>query len=106
FARHTHNPVFEIEILEPRICQLRNTQSARVKQLDHRPIAQSVRGLRVDLFQQLFDLQFVERLREITLNPRERQRLSWIALDQAFGGQKSEENLQCDHNQFDRRSGK
>ncbi len=106
FAGHAHNPVFEIEILQPRICQLGNAQSARVKQLDHRPIAQPVRGLRVDLLQKLLDLQFVECLGEITLDPRERQRFSRIALDQAFSGQESEKNLQCNHNQFDRRGGK
>ncbi len=59
-------------------------------------------GIRIDLFQKLLDLQFVECLREITLNARERQRLSRIALEHAFGGQKSKKNLQCDHDQFDR----
>ena len=45
-------------------------------------------------------------LGEVTLDPGQGQRLSRIALDDAFRGQKSKKNLQSNDNQFDRRSGK
>src|SRR5207244_5766721 len=106
FSTHTHNALFEIEILQARICQLGNAQAASVKQLDHRAIAQAVNSFRVDLFEELLHLQFVERFREIALDARERQRLGWVSFNYLFTCQKPEKNLQCNHDELDRRGGK
>jgi len=46
-----------------------------------------VKGIRVDLFQELLDLQFIQRFREISLDSRERQRFSGIALNLALSDQ-------------------
>src|SRR5439155_26405044 len=105
FSSHTQNALFEIEILQARICQLGNAQAACVKQLDHRAIAQTVNSFRVDLFEELLHLQFIERLREITLDAWERQRLSRVAFNDPFTCQEPEKNLQCHHDQLDRRGG-
>ena len=102
---HAHNSLFEVEILKTRVCQLRNTQTTCVKQLDHRSIAQAVKGIRVDLFQELLDLQFIQRFREISLDSRERQRFSGIALNLALSDQEPKKNLQRDYDEFDRGSG-
>src|SRR4029077_3516338 len=102
---HAYNSLFEVEIFKTRICQFRNTQTACVKQLDHRSIAQPVRSSRVDLFQELLDLQFVQSFWEIPLDSRERQRFSRIALNFALSDQEPEKNLQRDYDEFDRGSG-
>ena len=63
-------------------------------------------SFRVDVFQKLFHLQFIECFRQIALDPWERQRLSRIAVNCSFTGQKPKKNLQCNHDQLDRRGRK
>src|SRR4029453_4427074 len=102
---HAYNSLFEVKILKTRVCQLGNTQTACVKHLDHRSIAHPVKRIRVNLFQELLDLQFIQRFREISLDSRERQRFSRIALNLALSDQEPKKNLQRDHDEFDRGSG-
>src|SRR5207244_9545338 len=101
FSSNTHSTLLEIEILQARICQLGNAQAASVKQLDHRAIAQAVNSFRVDLFEELLHLQFVERFREIALDARERQRLSRIPFNCPSTGEKPAKNLQCNRHKLD-----
>ena len=51
-------------------------------------------------------MQFVQRFREITLYPRQRQCLGRIALDDSFAGEKPKKNLERNYNQLDRRGRK
>ena len=56
-----------------------------------------MRNFCVDLLQQLFDLQFVERFGQIPLDPGQRERFGRIAIHAAFSCEKTKENLECDH---------
>ena len=58
--------------------------------------------VRVDLFQQLLNLQFVKRFGKVTLDAGQRERLGGIAIHAAFGCEKAKEDLQCDHDEFNR----
>src|SRR6476620_9265845 len=60
----------------------------------------------VDFFQELFHLQFVQRFREVTLYPRQRQCLGRITLDDSFAVEKPKKNLERNDNQLDRRGRK
>src|SRR5882757_11191630 len=60
----------------------------------------------VDFFKELLHLQFVERLREVALYPRQRQRLGRITLNDSFAGEKPKENLERNDDQLDRRGRK
>src|SRR6059036_2533893 len=60
----------------------------------------------VDFFQELLHLQFVQRLREIPLYPRQRQCLGRITLYDSLGGEKPEKNLERNDDQLDRRGRK
>jgi hypothetical protein len=76
--------------------QFRNAQAAGVKQFDDRAITQSERHFCVDAFEQLLDLQFVQRFGQITFNPRQREHVSRILIELAFTGEKSKENFEGD----------
>src|SRR5882724_5359356 len=88
FASHAQNSLVEIQILEPRVGQFGNTQSACVKQFDHRPVSQSVKSFRIDALDQLLDLQFVQRFGQVTFDPWESKSLSCVSLDGAFTSEK------------------
>src|SRR5205823_9917558 len=60
----------------------------------------------VDFFQELLHLQFVQRLREIPLYPRQRQCLSRITPYDSLGCEKPEKNLERNDDQFDGRGRK
>src|SRR5581483_369777 len=90
---YAYNALFEVEILKTRVCQLGNTQTACIKQFDHRSISQAVRSFGVDPFQELLDLQFIQRFREIALDSRKRQRFSRIALNLSLSEQEPEKNF-------------
>src|SRR6476619_923783 len=60
----------------------------------------------VDFFQELLHLQFVQRLREVALYPRQRQCLGRITLDDSFAGEKPKKNLERNYDQLDRRGRK
>src|SRR5882724_1184655 len=57
----------------------------------------------IDFFQELLHLQFVQRLREIPLYPRQRQCLGRITLDDSPGCEKPKKNLERNDDQLDRR---
>ena len=63
-------------------------------------------SFRIDLFEELLHLQFVQCFREIPLNSGQRQRLRRIAINDCFGGEKPKKNLQRHYDQLDRRRGK
>src|ERR1051325_9974567 len=72
FAGDANDAVFEIEEFELRIDQLRYAQAAGVKQLKDRAVAQAARRVHIDTIEQAIDLEFVHRLRQVALDPRER----------------------------------
>ena len=47
-SKHPQNPLFGIEIFQPRVRQFGNAQAAGVEQLDHGAIAQAQRGGCID----------------------------------------------------------
>src|SRR4029077_5890616 len=65
-----------------------------------------MKGLSVDFFQELLHLQFVERFREVALYPRQCQRLGRITFYDSLACEKSEKNLERNHDQLNRRSRK
>ena len=58
---------------------------------------------RLDAFNQAFHLQLVQCLRQVTLDPWQRQRLGRIAHERVFAAEETKENLQRHHDQLDRR---
>jgi len=106
FSGYSHNALFEVEVLESGSCQLGDAEATGIKQLNDGTIAQAVESFRVDVFEKLFHLQFVEGFREVPFDPGKRQRVSRIASNQSSPSQKPKKNLQRNHNQFDRRGRK
>src|SRR6476660_6198380 len=60
----------------------------------------------VDFFQEFLHLQFVQRLREVALYPRQRQCLGRITLDESLSCEKPKKNLERNDDQLDRRGRK
>ena len=101
-ADHPQDAVFRVEIFQPSIRQFGNAQTTGVEQLDHGAITQTQRGSGIDCLKKLFDLNFVQCLRQISLDPRKGKCLGRIAPDQFFPQKKTEKNLKRDHDQLDR----
>src|SRR5215831_17139809 len=61
-----------------------------------------MKGFGVDFFQELLDLQFVERFREVALYPRQCQCLRRVTLYDSLCSEKPKKNLECNHDQLNR----
>ena len=71
----------------------------------HGAVAQAEQGGGIDGLKQLFRLNFVQCLRQISFDSRQRQSFRWITPDCSFSQEKAKEDLQCHDDQFDRGRG-
>src|SRR5437868_2335822 len=97
-ADHPQNPVFGIEVLQPRVRQFGNAEAASVEQFDDGAIPQTQPDSCIDRLEELFDLNFVQRLRQIALDSRKGKRLGWIPSHYFLTQEKTKKNLERDYN--------